>query len=161
MPDFTGESLEGFIPSIYIPHVSTVRIHLTDGLVFCSVHALNQGTDRCHNASDGLPVYAPIFLQSRLCASGFSDGFYSRAKALCSSAVLPSGRLDSCKERFGLSPIRTLQFGDKTFIPLSTLFLAGRSHQWDSNPQPTDYKSVALPIALWWQKLLLCSLILQ
>ena len=35
------------------------------------------------------------------------------------------------------------------------------SHQWDSNPQPTDYKSVALPIALWWQKLLLCSLILQ
>lgn len=22
------------------------------------------------------------------------------------------------------------------------------SHQWDSNPQPTDYKSVALPIAL-------------
>lgn len=25
------------------------------------------------------------------------------------------------------------------------------SQRWDSNPQPTDYKSVALPIALRWQ----------
>lgn len=53
--------------------------------------------------------------------------FTPAQKALCSSAVLPSGRLDSCKERFGLSPIRTLQFGDKTFIPLSALFLAVQS----------------------------------
>lgn len=78
--------------------------------------------------------------------------FTPAQKALCSSAVLPSGRLDSGKEHLGLSPRWTLLFGDKTFNPLSTLFLAGRSHQWDSNPQPTDYKSVALPVALWWQE---------
>nr|DAZ51217.1 MAG TPA: hypothetical protein [Caudoviricetes sp.] len=31
---------------------------------------------------NSFPVPAPIFLQSRLCASGFSDGFYSRTKGV-------------------------------------------------------------------------------
>lgn len=65
-----------------------------------------------------------------------------------SSALLPSGAVDSGKEHLGLSPRWTLLFGDKTFNPLSTLFLAGRSLRWDSNPQPADYKSAALPVEL-------------
>ena len=72
------------------------------------------------------------------------------SRSLCHWATGNRGRFLLCNARKNGKTCGVLQVINLALGLAHLLHLW--SHQWDSNPQPTDYKSVALPIALWWQK---------